>query len=94
MLVVFNQRSDLGLVRCHGNKDIRPKLKSVSDEKPLYIILMSDHDPESQVFARELQLVPREELPFEIMIASANMMGYGLYNHSIRPFFEFLEDGA
>ena len=94
MLNVFNQRSELGLLRCHTAKDVMPQLECVSDKKPMYIILMSDHDPASKILVRELKEASCAALPFDVYVASASMMGYGLFDQGIQPLSAFLEKVA
>ncbi|HEX2949644.1 MAG TPA: hypothetical protein VHV83_08765, partial [Armatimonadota bacterium] len=86
------QRIRLGLVRCHSAREAREITKIAVD--PLeYIIVLGDHDPAKRALARELhalsQLLPT--LPFTVKIATANFMGYGLYDEAVIPLDDFLE---
>ena len=91
MVEVFKQKRELGLI--NNQKDI----KSFLDEKPEFIFLFANHDPESSTLSAELdklnELLKKDfaELPFEIKIATSNFMGYGLYDQAIYDFQAFKE---
>lgn len=89
--VVFNQRVELGLIQCHDDGNIRPKLQTINSDEPIdYIILLSDHDPASQRLIRELKNLTFTPSRVKIRVALATFMGYGLYDESIYDLDEFL----
>ena len=73
MVQVFNQKRALGLVDC--GKD----LVSFSEEPPLYLLLLANHDPESTTLDRELDSMPPSPHA-EVRVMRASMLGYGLYD--------------
>ena len=53
MVRVFNQKRSLGLMKC--NKD----LESFGAEKPLFVLMLANHDPDSIKLRRELGKLPQ-----------------------------------
>ncbi len=81
MVDVFNQKQRLGLVNC-------PKqLTSFSDESPLLVLVLANHDPESSILRNELSQLSGHR---DIMVATANFMGYSLFHPAIMPLDQFL----
>lgn len=76
MVRVFNQKRALGLMKCE--KD----LVSFSDEKPLLLLLLANHDPEKSRLRELLRSLP-DSPHAEVRIASACVLGYGLYDQAI-----------
>ena len=89
MVAVFNQKRKLGLIDC--SKD----LASFSDEPPLYVLLLANHDPESRILHDELvrlQPTVAEMNPLvEVAVATSTFLGYRLYEQGICPFADFLK---
>lgn len=76
MLQVFNQKQALGLIDCEKS------LMSFSDEKPLLLLVMANHDPDKSRLREVLRSLP--DCPHaEVRIASACLFGYGLYDQAI-----------
>ena len=90
MKTVFNQKVDLRLL--NGIK----KIGSFSDAKPEYILILGNHDPAKSVLRRELEalLSLQTFVDFsalaDLKVATASLMGYGLYNECIYPIDIFL----
>ena len=84
---VFNQKIDLGLI------DNRNKIKGFNNEKPEFIFVFANHDPDSKILYNELQKVQMlaGALPFELKFATSNFMGYGLYKQNIYSLDDFLK---
>lgn len=63
--------------------------------KPVWILLIANHKPASNILLDELKWLNetsiKENFPYKIKIATANFMGYGLYDEAIYPLKEFLE---
>lgn len=84
MVRVFNQKRELGLLDC--DKD----LTGFSDERPMLLLLLANHDPDSGKLRRALAELPRSEL-VDVYVAAASLMGYGLYDPAIVPLAEAIE---
>lgn len=100
MRIVFNQRSELGLIHCHSNSptshtvvmESKPKSSEIQGfecSRPEYIILLSDVDPASSILAREIGKIDESSLPFDVRIAEAYAMGYGLFDQGILSLEDF-----
>ncbi len=85
---IFNQKSELGLIRGIKNP---LRIRIDCDQKPEFILLMADHKPVKTVFEREAKVfmgTPDYKnlcSLVDIYIAQANYMGYGLYNKNMIP---------
>jgi hypothetical protein len=85
MIKVFNQKIELGLLK--GIKEIN----SFNDERPEYILILANHDPDKSVLRRELKNIieSNEYTQFcakaELKVATSCLMGYGLYHECIYP---------
>jgi hypothetical protein len=80
MCKVFNQKSQLGLLR--SGKDKPKELTSFSSEKPLLLLVLADHDPDSTVLRTELETL-RAPRNADLGIAMGNFMGYALFDPAI-----------
>ncbi len=78
MLKVFNQKQELGLITC------KKRLLSFSEEPPLLILLLANHDPDSTLLRTQLQALPPSPHA-QIHIAISTFMGYGLFKHAVIP---------
>ena len=76
MMRVFNQKRALDLVDCE--KD----LQSFSDEAPLLLLILVNHDP-GKSRLRELLGSPPPSPHAELRIATGCLLGYGLYDPAI-----------
>jgi hypothetical protein len=84
MKKVFNQKLELRLI------DNQKPIESFSDNKPEYIFAFANHDPESRILKREMEMLslcPYAELKFAV----STFMGYGLYKQNIYTLDSFLE---
>lgn len=97
MEIVVKQKAELGLLSISaldetGSKR-HEKIELQISEKPEWILLLANHDPESTKLNSELEnlVTLSSNLPFEIKIATANFMGYGLYSEAIYTLEEFKE---
>lgn len=80
MRQVFNQKRKLGLIK--SNKDDLKELTSFSDEKPMLLLILANHDPDSTILRDELALLQVPDC-FDLRFAMSNYMGYGLYDEAI-----------
>jgi hypothetical protein len=76
MLCVFNQKRALGLVDCKKN------LTGFSDEPPVLLLVLANHDPESTLLRELLGSLPPSPHA-ELRIATGSLIGYGLYDPAI-----------
>ena len=76
MREVFNQKCDLGLIKCQRN------LISFSDEKPLLLLAFANHDPEKSALDQLLEKLPSNP-HIDMRIATASFLGYALYDQGI-----------
>jgi len=84
MKTLFNQKLELGLI------DNKKPIESFGDQKPEYIFVFANHDPESNILKREMKKLldcPNAELKFGV----STFMGYGLYGQNIYSQNSFLE---
>jgi len=94
MRTVFNQRVELGLIKCHTSSK-QPQLTTIkSDEKVDYIILLSDHDPAKSRLCDELaglqKYLKNNRSRFNIKVALATFTGYGLFEESMYTLDQFM----
>lgn len=85
MVRVFNQKRELGLVDCGL------PLVGFSDEKPLLLLVLANHDPDKSAMARLLATLPPSPHA-DVRVASASWMGYGLYDPKLRTVTEALAE--
>ena len=94
MKATFNQRVKLGLIQCHEDPNKQPIIQAIKSDKVDYILLLSDHDPNSEKLSNELRKLQSylQEMPshFNIKVALSTFMGYGLYDESIYTLDDFL----
>lgn len=76
MANVFNQKRSLGLMSC--KKD----LESFGEEKPMCVLMLANHDPDSQKLRRELEKLPPSP-HVELRLGTASFLGCGLYDQGI-----------
>jgi hypothetical protein len=84
MVDVFNRQRELGLIDC--GKD----LVSFSDEPPMLLLLLANHDPARSQLPKQLEKLP-ESPHAEILFATASLMGYGIFKEGILTKEQFLE---
>lgn len=84
MLTIFNQKRALGLLDC--GKD----LGSFSDELPLLVLVLVNHDPGKTRLRELLQPVP-DSPHADLRIAVGSLMGYGLYDQGVLSVAEALQ---
>ena len=92
MARVYNQKVELELLPSKPGR-----IESISAAHMEFIFLIVNHKPASTVLLRELIAVSKRpeyeslrELGCEIKIATASMMGYGLYAENMIPLSEYL----
>ena len=76
MVQVFKQKRGLKLVEC------KRELISFSDEPPILLLVFANHDPESSKLRDLLHCLPCSPNA-ELQIATANFLGYGLYEQGV-----------
>lgn len=76
MVDVFNQKLELGLIDCGKS------LKGFSDQKPLLLLALVNHDPGKSKLS-ELLEKPLESKYVDVRICTASFLGYGLYEQGI-----------
>jgi len=91
MKEIFNQKQDLDLIINQH------KIRNFSTNKPEYIFILTNHDPDSKILYDELEKLPEllKDLNFEekinLRFAVSNFTGYGLYKENIYSLNEFKE---
>jgi hypothetical protein len=75
MLRVFNQKRELGLIDCEKN------LLGFSEELPVPLLILVNHDPDKSKLGEMLRELGKEHT--ELRVASACLLGYGLYERSM-----------
>lgn len=73
MVEVFNQKRALGLIDC--GKD----LQSFSDQRPILLMVLVNHDPDTTPLRRALGTMPPSPHA-EIRVATSSLLGFGLYD--------------
>ncbi len=73
---VFNQKRNLGLIKCERD------LNCFSNEKPILLLVLANHDPEKSALGKLLEELP-ESPHIDLRIATASFLGYGLYDQGI-----------
>ncbi|MGI9322227.1 MAG: hypothetical protein ACR2PJ_01465 [Pseudomonadales bacterium] len=81
MVNVFNQKLRLGLL--NSRKD----LLSFSDEPPMLLLALVNHDPDKLPLHRILESLPPSPNA-EIYLATGCFMGYGLFDQAVVPLDE------
>jgi hypothetical protein len=78
MVKVFNQKRELGLIDCGKNLD------SFSDEKPMLLLALVNHDPDSTILRSSLDNLPPSPHA-DIYLATSCFMGHGLFDQTVLP---------
>jgi hypothetical protein len=78
MVDIFNQKRELGLIDC--GKD----LESFSDEKPMLLLALVNHDPDSTKLRASLDNLPPSKYA-DIYLATSCFMGHGLFEQTVLP---------
>jgi len=76
MVDVFNQKRALGLIDCERD------LLGFSEEKPLMLLILANHDPAKTKLCKLLNGIHYSPNA-EVRVASASLLGYGLYDPAI-----------
>jgi hypothetical protein len=76
MVGIFNQKRELGLIDCGKN------LESFSDEKPMLLLALVNHDPDSTKLRASLDNLPPSPNA-EIYLATSCFMGHGLFDQTV-----------
>lgn len=92
-LEMFRQLVRLGFIECDGKAEQFCKVKAVDDQKLEYMLLVADHDPDSDVLKRELFEVEKflastngsraVALGLKVRVARAGFCGFGLFAQNI-----------
>ena len=90
---LFNQKYELGLIKS-------PKKIKVADNKPQYILVLANHDPDNGTGENEgiglYDILKQYEnnvfKNFDLCIAISSAMGYGLYSDCVLSVEEFLSE--
>ncbi len=92
-LEMFRQLVRLGFIECDGKASQFRAVKAVDDQKLEYLLLVADHDPDSNVLKRELVEVgkllagtsgSRAVAPaLKVRVARAGFCGFGLFAQNI-----------
>lgn len=93
MREVFNTRVEFGLIHCHSEKGkMAKRMESVLCDPWDFILLIADHDPDTTALLSELQRIESiRDLQFNVKVACASFMGYGLYDRCIYPLDAFMD---
>jgi hypothetical protein len=78
MVDVFNQKRELGLISC--GKD----LVAFSDEPPMLLLALVNHDPDSTKLRASLDHLPPSPHA-EVYLAASCFMGHGLFDQAVLP---------
>ena len=78
---LFNQKQALGLIDCAKN------LGAFSDEPPMLLLALVNHDPDSSKLRNSIDALPPSPHA-EIYIAMGCFMGYGLFDQAVVPLEE------
>jgi len=78
MVTVFNQKRALGLLNCGRD------LEAFSDDPPMLMLVLVNHDPDSEKLRKALATLPSSDLA-DVYIAASCCMGYGLFDPAVSP---------
>jgi hypothetical protein len=78
MVDIFKQKRELGLIDC--GKD----LEGFSEERPMLLLALVNHDPDSSKLRRSLENLPPSPHA-DIYLATSCFMGYGLFDQAVLP---------
>jgi hypothetical protein len=98
MALIFQQKRELGLISGLGADEEKGKnnnqVEIISDENPEFILLLAAHDPASKKLIKLFDKRKDPDFPsyglFDLKFATANFMGYGLYQEAIYDMDTFL----
>lgn len=85
---VFRQKCELGLVRGLQEKQFR---LNVDHSAPEVIFAFAEHDPDSGILKRILNDVNESKYTFPIRLASASLLGCGLYEDHMLTVEQYLQ---
>jgi len=89
--VMFNQKLELGLI-----KGTSKAIKLDRNQKPEFILLLANHKPSKTLVQRELKKAIEEYGALldlvTIRVATANCLGYGLYEDNMIEISDYLKD--
>lgn len=88
MAEVFRQKCELGLV---GGLQEKQFQLNVDCSAPEVIFAFAEHDPDSGVLKQILQGIKENEYAFPIRLASASLLGCGLYEDHMLTVEEYLQ---
>lgn len=89
MMSMLKLKKQLGIL------DHFPKEAEFTDEKPEFVFLFANHQPQSAILNKELQLLKKKEFYpsfcqlADLKFALANHLGYGLYRECIYSFADY-----
>lgn len=89
MAEVFRQKCELGLV--HGLQEKQFRL-NVDHSAPEVIFAFAEHDPDSSILKRILNDVNESKYAFPIRLASASLLGCGLYEDHMLTVEQYLQN--
>jgi hypothetical protein len=78
MVGIFNQKRELGLIDCGRD------LEAFCDERPMLLLALVNHDPDSSKLRRSLDNFPPSPHA-DIYLATSCFMGYGLFDQAVLP---------
>jgi len=91
------QLAELGLLTISemDREDRTGKIAFADAEVTDWILLLANHDPESEILLRELERLSQKvretpDAPYRVKIAVATFMGYGLFDQGLIPLDDFL----
>ena len=87
MAEVFRQKCELGLV---GGLQEKQFQLNVDCSAPEIILAFAEHDPDSGVLKRILRGIKEDEYAYPIRLASASLLGCGLYEDHMLTIEEYL----
>ena len=76
MVAVFNQKRDLGLIRC--KRDL-VSFSEDSKERPRILLVLVNQDPDKSKLGEVLEALPESPMA-DLYIANGSFMGYGLWD--------------
>lgn len=88
MAEVFRQKCELGLV---GGLQEKQYQISIDYSTPEIIFAFAEHDPDSEILKRILQGINESAYAFPIRLASASLLGCGLYEDHMLTIQEYLK---
>lgn len=89
MAEVFRQKCELGLV--HGLQEKQFQL-NVDPSTPEVIFAFAEHDPDSGILERILSDINKSQYVFPIRLASASLLGCGLYEDHMLTVEQYLQN--